>query len=460
MSSHSSQSRSARVQTWRSMWPGKKLRLRRLLATAIGLSCCTLVLISFKEVQQDGDLQDQPNILEPRLPVQQQQQNFPAPQGPHKDTGHHDGRQAQKPVDVGSGTSDRPWYMKGGLRRPLPGDTGSLWPHEDAGDRIEAQLMFVPEDYKRNSSRIKKILLMHGMGGWGELPRGRTVFQRDRCPVDTCEIVTSQDEAAEADAILFKDRFTPPKHRRPWHQVWILYLLECPYHTQTFAHFRDTFNWTATYRHDSDIVAPYEKFVRYDDLDPVAEATKALANHNKTKKVAWFVSNCAARNQRLQYARKLGAHIEVDIYGACGPLKCPRARAGHCFDILDRDYKFYLAFENSNCKDYITEKFFVNGLGRDVLPIAMGGRPEDYRRSSPDHSFVHVEDFQSEKALADYLHMLDRNDTLYNEYFRWKGSGEFINTYFWCRLCAMLHAPPVPKVRTEFFTKSFFYFCF
>ena len=83
---------------------------------------------------------------------------------------------------------------------------------------------------------------------------------------------------------------------------------------------------------------------------------------NKTKAVAWFVSNCGARNGRLNYAKELSKYIEVDIYGACGTKRCPRVQSNTCFDMLNRDYKFYLAFENSNCKDYITEKFFVNGL--------------------------------------------------------------------------------------------------
>lgn len=53
---------------------------------------------------------------------------------------------------------------------------------------------------------------------------------------------------------------------------------------------------------------------------------------------------------------------QIDIYGGCGQLKCPRFEANKCFEMLNRDYKFYLSFENSNCRDYITEKFFINGL--------------------------------------------------------------------------------------------------
>ena len=79
--------------------------------------------------------------------------------------------------------------------------------------------------------------------------------------------------------------------------------------------------------------------------------------------VAWFVSNCRESNGRRQYAHELQKYIPVDIYGKCGTLQCPRSTKTECFEMLDRDYKFYLAFENANCKHYITEKLFENSLG-------------------------------------------------------------------------------------------------
>lgn len=69
----------------------------------------------------------------------------------------------------------------------------------------------------------------------------------------------------------------------------------------------------------------------------------------------------------------------------------------------------------------------------------MGARPEDYERAAPYRSYIHVDEFASAKELAEYLNILDKNDELYNSYFKWKGTGEFINTYFWCRVCSLLH---------------------
>ena len=71
----------------------------------------------------------------------------------------------------------------------------------------------------------------------------------------------------------------------------------------------------------------------------------------------------------------------------------------------------------------------------------MGAKPSSYARSAPRHSYIHVDQFSGPKELADYLHLLDKDDSLYNQYFEWKGTGEFINTKFWCRVCALLHNP-------------------
>ncbi|XP_037937610.1 glycoprotein 3-alpha-L-fucosyltransferase A [Teleopsis dalmanni] len=337
--------------------------------------------------------------------------------------------------------TSKPWFFRNGDYYPKTVQASKLFPHQDPySDRIVNQLMFVPPNYEefRQSGKLKSILLYNGLGPWN-VKQGRDVFLRSMCPIDTCEITAHRERTQTADMILYKDHYIPTGLRRSANskQVTMLYYLECPYHTQNVK-VPDAINWTATYRRDSDIVAPYEKWQYYNPKIRQIEQDRNYAA-NKTKKVAWFVSNCGARNGRLQFAHELQKHIEVDIYGACGNYKCSRSTADKCFEILDHEYKFYLAFENSNCKDYITEKFFVNALNRNILPIVMGARPEDYEVSAPYRSYIHVDEFSSAKELAEYLNILDKDDELYNSYFKWKGTGEFINTYFWCRVCAALH---------------------
>ena len=75
----------------------------------------------------------------------------------------------------------------------------------------------------------------------------------------------------------------------------------------------------------------------------------------------------------------------------------------------------------------------------EVVPIVMGASKEDYNAVAPPGSFIHVDDFRSPRHLAGFLHLLAANSSLYNTYFHWHTTGEFINTATWCRLCALLH---------------------
>ncbi|KAJ2954813.1 hypothetical protein O0L34_g3123 [Tuta absoluta] len=394
-------------------------------------------------------------LLLPRPPALRPPPAPPLPSATSLDTDVHPNAnefvesEEEIPVRELGKTSQRPWFMRGGELRPTHKDAalGKLFPEDAPGDdRIYEQLMFTLP--KNENVPIKKILLANGFGAWGA-SSGRSDFIRNKCPVDQCSFSADSRDAATADAILFKDHHTPFNVRRPPNQIWILYYLECPFHTASLRPSSlDVFNWTATYRRDSDIVTPYERWMYHDPEVTEKELDRNYAA-NKTKKVAWFVSNCHARNMRLQYARALSKHIPVDIYGACGSHHCPRADP-NCLEMLDRDYKFYLAFENSNCRDYITEKFFVNGLSHDVLPIVMGARASEYAAVAPHNSYVHVEEFAGAEELAAYLRRLDEDDNLYNSYFKWKGTGEFINTYFMCRVCAMLHANEIRQRSTRY----------
>ena len=365
----------------------------------------------------------------------------------------------------------RPWYLQDGRVRPTHGNNeelenktariARLFPKEYSNhDRITRQLNFLPSKSPSSnevSPALKKILLWNGPeleegfmeGVYGKvkgihLLKGSEIFIKEKCPVKTCSISSRQEDALQADLVLFKDEFKRPNFNRPMNQIWLIYLQESPIYTQIIN--ESVFNWTSTYRSDSTIVAPYGKWQYYNDQVRQLPVKQNYAE-NKTKSVAWVVSHCDTSNRRMEYAKELAKYIQVDIFGSCGNKRCSYSKTDNCFGSLAKEYRFYLAFENSNCKDYITEKFFYNALGHDMLPIVMGAHPKDYERLAPYKSYIHVDDFEEgPRQLANYLKKLEENDDLYNEYFKWKGTGEMINTKYFCRLCALLHEPNIAEI--------------
>jgi hypothetical protein len=185
---------------------------------------------------------------------------------------------------------------------------------------------------------------------------------------------------------------------------------------QDFSIFGDKFNLTSTYNSDSQVPTPYglcEIRKPEQSLFDFSDVTKA-----KTRLVTWLASRCFTHSLRHEYVQELQKYIPVDIFGRCGP-NGPQPY-NETATIINSG-KFYLAFENSFCKDYITEKLFQVFRARNdihTVPIVMGAGT--YNVTLPPKSYIDVRDFESPKALAEYLLELDTNDSLYMEYFQWR----------------------------------------
>lgn len=152
------------------------------------------------------------------------------------------------------------------------------------------------------------------------------------------------------------------------------------------------FNWTWTYKINSDIpmgyitirnrrgdiIGPKEQmhWLTIDEMIPVKDEVLDILDR-KTAAVAWISSNCNTSSGRERYVKKLGGELskydlDLDIYGKCGSLLCPKFLMDHCLYTLQIDYYFYLAFENSFSDDYVTDSI-LHGLQNFAVPIVYGG---------------------------------------------------------------------------------------
>ena len=276
-------------------------------------------------------------------------------------------------------------------------------------------------------------------------------FKGESCTVRNCVVTYDRNQFTDSDVIIFHARDLPDHNalvdlhrKRPPGQAWVFYIIESPMHSPNTYSLNELFNWTMTYRRDSDIYHPYGFYIplKEDDVKP---SPSIDFSKGKNKLVVWTVSHCGG--MRKSYVDKLREHVQVDVFGACGSGGCPSPggiASTSCNNIL-RTYKFQLAFENSYCVDYVTEKYWGSPLELGIVPVVLGGA--DYKALAIPGSYINVLDFPSPKALADYLMFLDKNNTAYNEYFQWKNKfklggclhgNDLSQHYPWmCELCAL-----------------------
>ncbi|XP_019512715.1 PREDICTED: alpha-(1,3)-fucosyltransferase 4 [Hipposideros armiger] len=223
---------------------------------------------------------------------------------------------------------------------------------------------------------------------------------------------------------------------RPPGQRWVWMNFESPSHSPGLRSLAgNLFNWTLSYRADSDVFVPYGYlYPRTHPSDQPPGLVPSLAR--KRGLVAWVVSNWDERQARVRYYHQLSQHVSVDVFGK-GESRRPVPDIGLLHTVAR--YKFYLAFENSQHLDYITEKLWRNALLAGAVPVVLGPNRANYERFVPRGAFIHVDDFPSASSLAAYLLFLDRNPAAYRRYFNWRRSYAVHTISFWdepwCRVC-------------------------
>ena len=214
------------------------------------------------------------------------------------------------------------------------------------------------------------------------------------CPLyPQCQLINRFDvddlQLSDYDAILFryKDLDSEDLPRKRWSsQLYVLYEVDSPMDHSDVADklFQskipsDFFNWTMSYRSDSDVVVPISGKIEPLD-DP--SLTQLLPRYEVQHKIAaWVVTDDDCSVEKPKYGRwdqkelinqlKIGG-VPVDFiresdcgylnsFDDCGksrihPTLPPEDERKMCQLRVAADYKFYLAMEDTLCPDYITDK--------------------------------------------------------------------------------------------------------
>ncbi|XP_050048919.1 alpha-(1,3)-fucosyltransferase C-like [Dermacentor andersoni] len=282
--------------------------------------------------------------------------------------------------------------------------------------------------------RTYRVLMWHSFGhDFFERIFGDNATKKCSFP---CKFGQDRNDLYRSDVVVlqsFSKSFweSLPRRRRPG-QAWVLYAMEPPYRLPVKASKLDTLgiNWTLSYRFDADVVHRHGfRTVRRRIVKSVS------APDPKARPVAWIVSNCRSFSRRESYVRELQKVVPVDVFGRCGRHRCREQHFG-CYREIAANYSFYLAFENSVCKDYSTEKLF-HPLMNSMVPVVMGGA--NYSAVAPPGSYINFAHFRTARELGAYLLKLQGNPQEYKRYFEWKKHYYIERPSFGCTTCEQIH---------------------
>lgn len=156
------------------------------------------------------------------------------------------------------------------------------------------------------------------------------------CPDWNCELIGGHD-INDADVVILQSKRN--LNRKP-NQLFVYYSQESPKNSPMLGD--NFFNMTLGFRHDSPAASPYGYTVK------LAEKSRIPLNmpivdeemiKGKTKSAAWYVSHCGTQSRREIIVQALQKFINVDIYGACGPLKC--SKNSDCENGIDKEFVFF-----------------------------------------------------------------------------------------------------------------------
>lgn len=235
--------------------------------------------------------------------------------------------------------------------------------------------------------------------------------------IDSCHLTDDRALYSKArDILIFHkaiedDLSNLPSSPRTRLQRWIWFNMDSPSNTRKIEGIEGLFNLTLSYRKDADIHVRWK-------LGTGNEANGEFVLPTKERSVCWIVESIELLNKSdvgLNYYRELEKHIKVDIFDSSSE---EMMNSENYFQTVS-SCKFFLSFEDSIHKDYITEKF--NGpLAVGTVPIVLGPPRMNYEDFAPGNSFIHVNDFPDAATLAEFIQKLDEDNEAYMRYFDWR----------------------------------------